>query len=201
MTVTQDFIFVPLPQEPTTSQILDFHNPEYGGERVMKLAKAIEPGELHELRETYPPMPVGQDPDVEQVIFVLHGIRQMGQWTDELEVSLREAYTRAKGFGGPARIKIIKIVVPVTSRCSRSCSMPTGSGTSAGPWMCLLQSSPATRTPRRSTSSGTATAPTSSPTPSGSAARSGSTAWSSLGAYILPATHGELQIASSTMAR
>ena len=74
----------------------------------MKFRKAIEPGDLHELRETYPPMPVGQDPDVEQVIFVLHGIRDIGEWIDELEVSLREAYTRANGFGGPARIKIIK---------------------------------------------------------------------------------------------
>ena len=74
----------------------------------MKFRKAIEPGDLHELRETYPPMPVGQDLDVEQVIFVLHGIRDIGEWIDELEVSLREAYTRANGFGGPARIKIIK---------------------------------------------------------------------------------------------
>ena len=74
----------------------------------MKFRKAIESGDLHELKEAYPPMPVGQDPDVEQVIFVLHGIRDTAEWIDELEVSLREVYTRANGFGGPARIKIIK---------------------------------------------------------------------------------------------
>jgi len=107
VTVSQDFIFVPVRGTDHVS-ILDFRDPAYGGEREMKFRKAIEPGELHELRETYPPMPVGQDLDVEQVIFVLHGIRDIGEWIDELEVSLREAYTRANGFGGPARIKIIK---------------------------------------------------------------------------------------------
>ncbi len=107
VTVSQDFIFVPV-RGTDHDSILDFRDPAYGGEREMKFRKAIESGDLHELREAYPPMPVGQDPDVEQVIFVLHGIRDTAEWIDELEVSLREAYTRANGFGGPARIKIIK---------------------------------------------------------------------------------------------
>jgi pimeloyl-ACP methyl ester carboxylesterase len=107
VTVSQDFIFVPVRGTGHMS-ILDFRHPAYGKERADKFRNAIVNGDLHQLRETYPPIPVGQAPNVERVIFVLHGIRDMAEWTDDLEVSLKEAYTRADGFGGPDRIKVIK---------------------------------------------------------------------------------------------
>ncbi|OJW24353.1 MAG: hypothetical protein BGO49_05640 [Planctomycetales bacterium 71-10] len=107
VSVTQDFIFVPVRGTGHLS-VLDFRDPAYGAERERKFRSAIAAGDLADLLKRYPPVPVGLDPNVERIVFVMHGIRDMADWTADVEVFLKEAYTKEKGFGGPEALKVIK---------------------------------------------------------------------------------------------
>jgi pimeloyl-ACP methyl ester carboxylesterase len=107
VTVAQDFIFLPV--HGTGHQwIVDFQDPDYGRERAEKFRRAIEPGEeaLARLKEQNLARPIGQDSNVTTVVYLLHGIRDMAAWTDELEVLFQEEHVRLGG--DPKALKIIK---------------------------------------------------------------------------------------------
>lgn len=104
--VSQDFIFMRVRGTSHVS-VLDFKERGYGEERATKFRSAIADG-IPDLLKRYPPVPVGADPKIERIVFVLHGIRDTAGWTSDVEVTLKEAYTKANGFGGPDTLKVIK---------------------------------------------------------------------------------------------
>ncbi len=66
-----------------------------GEERAQKLRQALGNDQIVEgLRRQSPTLPNNEDRNVEVVVFVLHGIRDMGAWTSQFEGPLQEAFQK-----------------------------------------------------------------------------------------------------------
>jgi predicted esterase len=96
VTVARDFIWVPV-SNTGHADIIDLADPISGAERRSKIKMALgnEP-EIQELRRLSTRLPDNQDPLVQEVVVVLHGIRDMAAWTSQFEAPLKDAY-QAKG--------------------------------------------------------------------------------------------------------
>ena len=97
--VSQDFIFLEVPGT-RHAEVVDFHDRNYGAERSWAFRTAIAADNLKELSKTHPPRVISQDPDVTRVVFVIHGIRDMGQWTLEVARELEHEYSEFPGNEG-----------------------------------------------------------------------------------------------------
>jgi len=84
--VNRDFIFVPVRGSNHTS-ILDFDDPDHGEGRRTAFDRAMDPdpSAIHRLGEEFKGETFESDGNIKTVVFVLHGIRDMGQWTDRFE--------------------------------------------------------------------------------------------------------------------
>ena len=84
--VNSDFIFVPVRGSNHTS-ILRFDDSAYGAGRraAFRRAMAVDKTAIDRLRDEYAGEKYKTDCDVRKVVFVLHGIRDMGHWTDWFE--------------------------------------------------------------------------------------------------------------------
>lgn len=107
VTVSQDFLFVPV-AGTKHAEIVDFRDATYGAERAGKFREAIAAGDLSDLMRKYPPLSVGQNPNVKRVVFVLHGIRDLGDWTDDIEAALKKEYQTLQPNGSSDELSIIR---------------------------------------------------------------------------------------------
>lgn len=96
--VGDDFIYLEVPRSDHLG-IIDFEDPDLGPGRREVFVAALAP--IDELRacpysivpwDTDPPPP---DPEVKRVVFVIHGIRDEGHWTQKIASRARRAYRRA----------------------------------------------------------------------------------------------------------
>jgi len=92
VTVAKDFIWVRVNNSNHCS-ITDFEDVISGNERRQKLKQALGDAEsVERLRRLSSKFPDKEDPLVEAVVVVLHGIRDMAAWTSQFEQPLQEAF-------------------------------------------------------------------------------------------------------------
>jgi predicted esterase len=95
VTVARDFIWVRV-SNSTHNSIIDVADPVSGRERQDKIRQAVgDDAAVTRLRRLSSKLPDNRDPDVEVVVVVLHGIRDMAAWTNAFERPLQEAFTRS----------------------------------------------------------------------------------------------------------
>ena len=77
--------------------ITDFRDRTYGPERRDKFLRALTSTEadIDRLRLENVELPPRVDPEVKHVVFIMHGIRDMADWTSHFEGPLREAFHSA----------------------------------------------------------------------------------------------------------
>jgi hypothetical protein len=69
-------------------------------ERKKKIQLAFgDEATLEKLRRSNPTVTLDEDPSVKTVVFILHGIRDMGEWTSYFEAPLQEAYVEKHTSG------------------------------------------------------------------------------------------------------
>lgn len=92
VTVSRDFIWVAV-NNTTHAEMIELGNEGTPLERKKKIQLAFG-GEatLERLRRSNPTVTLDEDQSVKTVVFVLHGIRDMGEWTSNFEAPLQEAY-------------------------------------------------------------------------------------------------------------
>jgi pimeloyl-ACP methyl ester carboxylesterase len=94
ITVAKDFIWVGV-NNTTHASIVNLDAPGAGPERRRKILQALGSDEdIAALKRAMPAPARDEDPDVTTVVFVLHGIRDMGEWTSLLEAPLQQAFQR-----------------------------------------------------------------------------------------------------------
>jgi hypothetical protein len=88
--VNSDFIFVPV-RGSSHGSILQFDDPAYGPGRWAVFRDAMDPdtATVDRLRKEYAGETFEAAGDIRRVVFVVHGIRDMGQWTDSIEKAIR----------------------------------------------------------------------------------------------------------------
>jgi pimeloyl-ACP methyl ester carboxylesterase len=88
-----DLIFVPVHGTGHLS-ILDFHDQDYGPERRAKFSRAIssDDDELRRLAQENSRRLVEPDHSVKHLVFVMHGIRDLGPWCSGFEGPLQEEF-------------------------------------------------------------------------------------------------------------
>lgn len=92
VTVARDFIWVKV-SNSTHSSIIDLEDVRCGPERRDKLAEALgDDAQVARLKQLSSKLPDFEDPDVRVVVIVLHGIRDMDQWTSAFEKPLQDAF-------------------------------------------------------------------------------------------------------------
>ena len=90
--VAKDFIWVGV-SETDHASILDLEQPVYGAERRTKILQALgNEAEVEELKRKNAVPDSREDPAVTTVVFVLHGIRDMGEWTSQFEEPMQERF-------------------------------------------------------------------------------------------------------------
>jgi pimeloyl-ACP methyl ester carboxylesterase len=92
--VTGDFISVAV-NNTGHDDIIRLSETGDGLERKNRIQSAFgSTAAVEELRKANPIVATGIDPDVTTVVFVLHGIRDMGEWTSEFKKPLEEGFLR-----------------------------------------------------------------------------------------------------------
>ncbi len=87
VTVAKDFIWVRV-HNTGHADIVDLDDPLSGPERRGKIAKALgSADDIESLRQLSTRLPDNEDPLVREAVIVLHGIRDMGAWTSQFEIS------------------------------------------------------------------------------------------------------------------
>jgi pimeloyl-ACP methyl ester carboxylesterase len=105
VTVARDFIWVKV-HNTGHADLIDLKEPVLGLNRKKKLQQALgNDSALEELRRGNFKPPDDRDFDVEVVVFVLHGIRDMGAWTSQFEGPLQQGFQHRNG-GSQAKIYI-----------------------------------------------------------------------------------------------
>ena len=108
--MSKDFLFVNVPQTDHAGMIdvsADDAASPIQRKRAARLDDALG-GDLETLREKYPPPQQFEDPDIKHAVFVLHGIRDFGEWTTHLAEAVRRqeghvAITSSYGYFPMAR--------------------------------------------------------------------------------------------------
>ena len=99
VTVARDFIWVTVNNTGHRDMChVGDSGPALDRKRKIQLAFGEE-AQIDQLKRTRSVLTQNEDPAVKMVVFVLHGIRDMGEWTSEFEAPLRKAYL-AKYPGG-----------------------------------------------------------------------------------------------------
>jgi pimeloyl-ACP methyl ester carboxylesterase len=94
VTVSQKFIWVPV-NNTGHADIIELGDASTGPERKRKIGLAFgDEKAIAELQRLSPATQIDQDPDVKTVVFVLHGIRDMGEWTSKFEGPLQQAFAK-----------------------------------------------------------------------------------------------------------
>jgi hypothetical protein len=92
VTVARDFIWVRV-NNTGHADIINLEDRVLGEERRRKIRKALgDDREIESLRRLSSKLPDNVDPLVHEVVFVLHGIRDMAAWTSQFEGPLQVAY-------------------------------------------------------------------------------------------------------------
>ncbi len=92
VTVARDFIWVRV-NCTGHPDIVELNDPILGPERRDKIKKALgNAADIESLRLLSSKIANDEDPDVQEVVVVLHGIRDMGAWTSQFEAPLQQAY-------------------------------------------------------------------------------------------------------------
>lgn len=90
--VSKDFIWVPVPAT-THASIVDVGDTPAGRLRRELISEAFgDAASVERLRVDSQQLDVNEDPAVESVVFVLHGIRDMAKWTTDYKEPLEAAY-------------------------------------------------------------------------------------------------------------
>ncbi|HWC58235.1 MAG TPA: alpha/beta hydrolase [Verrucomicrobiae bacterium] len=104
LSVARDFIWVTV-NNTTHDNTVRLGNGGTGLERKRKIQLAFGDDEsIEKLRRTNPIVTRDEDPDVKTVVFVLHGIRDMGEWTSNFEAPLQKAYHDTRPLGDKLHI-------------------------------------------------------------------------------------------------
>lgn len=91
--VAKDFIWVQV-SETDHASILDLEQPIYGAERRTKILQALgNETEVEDLERMNAVPDSREDPAVTTVVFVLHGIRDMGEWTSQFEEPMQKGFS------------------------------------------------------------------------------------------------------------
>jgi pimeloyl-ACP methyl ester carboxylesterase len=94
VTVAKDFIWVGV-SNTNHVNVIDLDQPGAGADRKRKILQALGSEEdIAALKRAIPAPARDEDPDVSTVVFVLHGIRDMGEWTSLFESPLQERFQR-----------------------------------------------------------------------------------------------------------
>lgn len=94
VTVARDFIWVVV-NNTDHANVAKLGNEGTKLERKHKIQMAFgDEAAVAELRRMNPATNVREDPDVTSVVFVLHGIRDMGEWTSQFQKPLQDAYLK-----------------------------------------------------------------------------------------------------------
>jgi predicted esterase len=105
VTIAKDFIWVRV-NNTGHPDIVELNDPILGLERRNKIKKALgDAADIEALRRLSSKLPDNEDSEVEEVVVVLHGIRDMAAWTSQFEAPLQEAY-QAKHPGSASKIHI-----------------------------------------------------------------------------------------------
>jgi predicted esterase len=107
VSVSRDFIWIVVENTGHTS-LVDFSDPNQGKYRKEQFLLAMDPdpGRIEAIRKKTEEPPFPQDLTVKRVVFVLHGIRDMGHWATEFQAPLEAAYKRAHaGAGDTIRVE------------------------------------------------------------------------------------------------
>jgi predicted esterase len=105
VTIAKDFIWVRV-NNTGHPDIVELDDPVLGPERRNKIKKALgDAADIEALRRLSSKLPDNEDPEVEEVVVVLHGIRDMASWTSQFEAPLQEAY-QAKHPASASKIHI-----------------------------------------------------------------------------------------------
>jgi predicted esterase len=105
VTIAKDFIWVRV-NNTGHPDIVELDDPVLGPERRNKIKKALGgAADIEALRRLSSKLPDNEDPEVEEVVVVLHGIRDMAAWTSQFEAPLQEAY-QAKHPASASKIHI-----------------------------------------------------------------------------------------------
>jgi pimeloyl-ACP methyl ester carboxylesterase len=93
-TVCKEFIFVPV-NGTGHAQAIQFHGSTYAAERRRKFLSALgDEAAVEYLKRESPTLPDDTDTNVVELVVVLHGIRDMGEWTSQFEKPLQEAFQK-----------------------------------------------------------------------------------------------------------
>ncbi len=92
VTVAKDFIWVGV-SNTNHSNVVDVEQPDAGLDRKRKILQALgSDADIEALKRAMPAPQTDEDPDVTTVVFVLHGIRDMGAWTSNFEEPLQKRF-------------------------------------------------------------------------------------------------------------
>jgi pimeloyl-ACP methyl ester carboxylesterase len=106
VTVCKDFIFVPV-NGTSHPQAIRFKDPPYASERRRKFTAALGDNmTLEQLKLESPKLPDDTDTQVVALVVVLHGIRDMGEWTSQFEKPLQEAFR--KKYSGNDKLQVYR---------------------------------------------------------------------------------------------
>ena len=100
VTVARDFIWVPV-DNTSHGEIVQVGDAGTMRERKRKIQQAFgDEGSIENMKRSSPVLMMDEDPKVEAVVFILHGIRDMGEWTSNFEEPLQKAYLETHPGGG-----------------------------------------------------------------------------------------------------
>jgi pimeloyl-ACP methyl ester carboxylesterase len=92
VTVAKDFIWVGV-SNTNHANVVNLDQPGAGADRKRKILQALGSDEdIAALKRATPAPARDEDPDVSTVVFVLHGIRDMGEWTSDFERPLQKRF-------------------------------------------------------------------------------------------------------------
>lgn len=92
--VAKDFIWVPLTNTNHRNIVQLDDSPSGLERRNMAMLAFGDEAAVARLKRQSTRLAVDEDREVETVVFVLHGIRDMGEWTSQFKLPLQEAYAR-----------------------------------------------------------------------------------------------------------
>jgi pimeloyl-ACP methyl ester carboxylesterase len=94
VTVTSDFVSVGV-NNTGHGSLIQLAEDGDGLERKRKIQQAFGgDADIEELKRVNPVVATETDPNVTTVVFVLHGIRDMGEWTSQFKQPLEDGFTR-----------------------------------------------------------------------------------------------------------
>jgi hypothetical protein len=100
VTVARDFVWVTV-NNTGHFQMCNLDDSLAGQERKRKIQEAFgEEETIDHLKRTNPVLASHTDKEVTTVVFVLHGIRDMGRWTAEFEEPLQTEYLKTRAQSG-----------------------------------------------------------------------------------------------------